>query len=116
VRPYVSGDPARLVHWPTSARRGELVVREYEPPPALGVALLVDLRGPRPEAIAGRAAGIGVATLKAGGIVWCGTCDDDGPVGGIVSDERELGRVLARAIAGPLPEPPPRWFVEVVQL
>ena len=27
------GDPARLVHWPTSARRGELVVREHEPPP-----------------------------------------------------------------------------------
>ena len=116
VRPYVSGDPARLVHWPTSARRGELVVREYEPPPALGVALLVDLRGPRPEAIASRAAGIGVATLKAGGIVWCGTCDDAGPAGEIVSDERELGRQLARAIAGPMPEPPPGWFVEVVHL
>ena len=32
VRPYVAGDPARLVHWPTSARRGELVVREHDPP------------------------------------------------------------------------------------
>ena len=36
VRPYAPGDPARLVHWPTSARRGEIVVREHEPPPALG--------------------------------------------------------------------------------
>src|SRR5690606_16704483 len=28
VRPYVPGDPAHLVHWPTSARVGSLVVRE----------------------------------------------------------------------------------------
>ena len=52
VRPYAPGDPARLVHWPTSARRGEIVVREHEPPPALGIALVVDLRGPIPEAAA----------------------------------------------------------------
>src|SRR5690606_31772681 len=32
VRPYVPGDPAHLVHWPTSARVGSLVVREMEPP------------------------------------------------------------------------------------
>ena len=49
VRPYAPGDPARLVHWPTSARRGEIVVREHEPPPALGVAIVVDLRGPTPR-------------------------------------------------------------------
>ena len=49
VRPYAPGDPARLVHWPTSARRGEIVVREHEPPPALGVALVVDLRGTDPR-------------------------------------------------------------------
>lgn len=115
VRPYVPGDPARLVHWPTSARRAELVVREYEPPPALGVALVVDMRGPHPEATASRAAGIGIATLKAGGIVWCGTCTEAGPVGELVADERALGRQLARAIAGPTPEPPSGWFVEVVQ-
>src|SRR5439155_631773 len=96
VRPYVPGDPARLVHWPTSARRGELVVREHEPPPALGVALVVDLRGLDPEDAASRAMGIGQSTLAAGGVVWCGTSEADGAVGEIVPDVRTLGRRLAR--------------------
>ncbi|QXC60938.1 DUF58 domain-containing protein [Aquihabitans sp. G128] len=43
VRPYVSGDPSHLVHWPSSARLGELVVRELEPPTPLGQAVVVDL-------------------------------------------------------------------------
>jgi uncharacterized protein (DUF58 family) len=30
LRPYRNGDPIRLVHWRTSARRGELRVREFE--------------------------------------------------------------------------------------
>jgi len=50
VRPYVSGDPSHLVHWPTSARAGELVVRELEPPVATGIALRVDLTPPRRRA------------------------------------------------------------------
>jgi uncharacterized protein (DUF58 family) len=115
VRPYVPGDAARLVHWPTSARRGELVVREYEPPPALGVALVVDLRGPDPEAAASRAAGLGNATLAAGGIVWCCTCEPRGPVSERVTDARDLGRRLARAVNGAPPEPPDGWSAEVVQ-
>ena len=114
VRPYSPGDPARLVHWPTSARRGELVVREHEPPPALGIALVVDLRGDGPETAASRAAGIGVATLAAGGIVWCGTFEEGEPVGEFVSDARDLGRRLARAEPGPPAEAPDGWPVERV--
>ena len=114
VRPYVPGDPARLVHWPTSARRGELVVREYEPPPALGVALVVDLRGPDPERAASLGAGIGSATLALGGLVWCCTCERSGPVSEPVHDARELGRRLARAVAGVPAEPPDGWHAEVV--
>ena len=114
VRPYAAGDPARLVHWPTSARRGEIVVREYEPPPALGVAIVVDLRGPTPEAAASRAAGIGGATLAAGGVVWCGTCETGEPVGEFVDNTRDLGRRLARAGAGQPAGAPDGWPVEVV--
>jgi uncharacterized protein (DUF58 family) len=114
VRPYVPGDPARLVHWPTSARRGELVVREYEPPPAVGIALVIDLRGPDPETVASRAMGIGAATLAAGGVVWCGTAELDGPVGEFVSDTRALGRRLAYAVGGQPAEPPNGWPLEVV--
>jgi uncharacterized protein (DUF58 family) len=114
VRPYVPGDAARLVHWPTSARRGTLVVREFEPPPALGVALVVDLRGGAPEEAASRAMGIGVATFAAGGLVWCCTCEPGGPVSDAVPDARMLGRRLARAISGEPPAPPDGWTAEVV--
>jgi uncharacterized protein (DUF58 family) len=114
VRPYSPGDPARLVHWPTSARRGEIVVREHEPPPALGIALVVDLRGTIPEVAASLAAGMGTATLAAGGVVWCGTFEDGEPVGGIVAVARDLGRRLARAMPGEPPEPPEHWPAELV--
>jgi len=114
VRPYAPGDPARLVHWPTSARRGELVVREHEPPPAVGVALVVDLRGATPEAAASLAAGIGRATLAGGGLVWCGTYEDGAPVGATVADTLDLERRLARAAPGPPASPPDRWPVETV--
>jgi uncharacterized protein (DUF58 family) len=114
VRPYAPGDPARLVHWPTSARRGEIVVREHEPPPAHGVALVVDLRGPRPETAASLAAGIGAATLAAGGVVWCGTNERGSAVGETVANVRELGRRLARSGPGAPASPPEGWPVEVV--
>jgi uncharacterized protein (DUF58 family) len=117
VRPYVPGDAARLVHWPTSARRGSLVVREHEPPPAVGVALVVDLSGTPEEAenAASRAAGIGRATLAAGGAVWCCTREDDGPVSAPVANPRDLGRRLAAAVPGEPGAPPPGWSVEVVK-
>jgi uncharacterized protein (DUF58 family) len=117
VRPYVSGDAARLVHWPTSARLGTLVVREHEPPPATGVALVVDLNGVPDgvERAASLAAGIGRATLAAGGAVWCCTSEPAGPVSARVTDARDLGRRLARAGAGEPGSPPPGWPVELVR-
>jgi len=117
VRPYVPGDAARLVHWPTSARRGSLVVREHEPPPAVGIALVVDVGGPpdEAEAAASRAAGIGRSTLAAGGAVWCCTHEADGPVSAPVTDARDLGRRLARAVPGEPGPPPDGWSVEVVR-
>src|SRR5206468_11476562 len=114
VRPYAAGDPARLAHWPTSARRGEIVVREYEPPPALGVAIVVDLRGGAPEVAASLAAGIGTATLAAGGVVWCGTFEGGLPVGEQVADALDLGRRLAGATSGPPAGPPGPSATEVV--
>jgi len=116
VRPYVAGDSARLVHWPTSARRGTLVVREHEPPGIVGVALVVDLDVTFDDAerIASRAAGIGRATLAAGGAVWCCTGEASGPVSARVVDQRDLGRRLARACAGPVGAPPSGWPVIVV--
>ena len=110
--------PARLVHWPTSARRGTLVVREHEPP---AVARGRARRRPRgtpddAERAASRAAGIGRATLAAGGArlvlhvrggaVRCRRAS---------STHRDLGRRLARARRRRgRRRRPPGWPVEVV--
>ena len=117
VRPYVPGDAARLVHWPTSARRGSLVVREHEPPPAVGVALVVDLSGSPEdgEIAASRAAGIGRATLEAGGAVWCCTHEAAGAVSAPVANARDLGRRLAAAEPGVPGTAPEGWSIEVVR-
>ncbi len=44
LRAYVPGDDLRLVHWPSSARTGELVVRLHEQPEPIGVTIVLDLR------------------------------------------------------------------------
>ncbi|WP_269542969.1 DUF58 domain-containing protein [Cerasicoccus fimbriatus] len=49
VREYVPGDPYRHVHWPQTARAGELMVREYEQITPANTYLLLDL------SLAGRA-------------------------------------------------------------
>jgi len=116
VRPYVPGDPARLVHWATSARRASLVVRELEPPPQLGLAIVVDLRagGGQAEDAASRAAGLARAVLVGGGECVLVTSELSGPVGEAVYDASQIGRRLAAAIAGPLLEAPRGWPSEVI--
>lgn len=42
VRPYRPGDSIRTIHWRSSARRGELVVREYDTAPAPELILVVE--------------------------------------------------------------------------
>ena len=43
LRPYVPGDSCRAIHWPTSARAGSLVVREWEEEEEGTLVLLVGL-------------------------------------------------------------------------
>ncbi len=50
VREYRSGDSLRRIHWKTSARRGELVVREFEPPGLRVLALILDPQPATPAA------------------------------------------------------------------
>jgi uncharacterized protein (DUF58 family) len=72
VREYRSGDPLRRIHWKTSARRGELVVREFEPPGLKVLALLLDPQPADPAAadqIARLAASEAWDCLRAGGRV-----------------------------------------------
>jgi uncharacterized protein (DUF58 family) len=42
LRTYRTGDSPRLIHWRTSARRGELMVREFEDEPSDNLLLIVD--------------------------------------------------------------------------
>lgn len=44
VREFRSGDPLRHVHWKTTARRGELVVREFEQETGTPLVVLIDNR------------------------------------------------------------------------
>ncbi|MBN2475316.1 MAG: DUF58 domain-containing protein [Pirellulales bacterium] len=46
VRPWRSGDSRRWIHWRTSARAGELVVRQFEQPRNRDLAVLLDLWQP----------------------------------------------------------------------
>lgn len=49
VREYRPGDPLRRIHWRSSARHGELIVREYEPPGVQTLAIICDPRPPTRE-------------------------------------------------------------------
>jgi uncharacterized protein (DUF58 family) len=42
VREYVPGDPMKRIHWPTTARRGSLIVKEFEQDPQAEVWLFLD--------------------------------------------------------------------------
>jgi uncharacterized protein (DUF58 family) len=116
VRPYVTGDPAHLVHWPSTARTGTLVVRELEPPAALGVALVVHLGdGTLPpsvvEPVAARAAGAAGEALERGARVLLCTIEASGPVVAECADRLAVQRRLALACTGPTPHPPEGWPV-----
>jgi uncharacterized protein (DUF58 family) len=108
VRPYVPGDAARLVHWRSTARRGELMVREMESAELLrGASLVVRLSLPddsdRAEALASEAAGLAIAALDGGLTVVLATREASGPASGAVVSRRAAGRRLAAAVPGAAP-------------
>jgi uncharacterized protein (DUF58 family) len=106
VREYADGDPIRSVHWPATARTGAVMVREYEGPRRPIVVIVVDLRGPDPELVASRAAGMADDALRAGARVELATAEVDGPRTGVVPTPLHVGRRLARATVGPPPRGP----------
>lgn len=46
LRPYAPGDDLRRVHWPSSARQGELQVRQFRPPRHGRLTVAIDTRPP----------------------------------------------------------------------
>lgn len=43
VRTYIPGDGLTRIHWPTTARMGELMVKEFDLDPTIDVVILLDL-------------------------------------------------------------------------
>ncbi|HEX9258914.1 MAG TPA: DUF58 domain-containing protein, partial [Acidimicrobiales bacterium] len=100
VRPWADGDSVGWVHWPTSLRVGELVVREWLPPGRPLVEVHARAGTPDPEVEASRAMGQVEAGLAAGHEVRL-----------VLPDERvhvrrrlDAARVLAVADLGPVPD------------
>ena len=46
VRDYVHGDPMKRIHWPSSAHRGQLMVKEFEQDPQADIWIFLDAYGP----------------------------------------------------------------------
>lgn len=42
LREYIAGDPLKRIHWPSSARRGKLMVKEFENDPQAETWLMLD--------------------------------------------------------------------------
>lgn len=113
VRPYVTGDPSHLVHWPSTARTGSLVVRELEPPASRGMAIVVDLgaagAGAAADSVAARAVGAARSVREQGGRVLLSTCEWGGPVLSEAPDELAVQRRIALATGGSPPAAPDGW-------
>ncbi len=110
VREHMSGDPLRMVHWPATARRGSLIVKELESPAQPRLHVVVTLSGADEidEDAAERAMGIVAHALDADRAVTLYTVDGDGGHITQVGTLRDAGRRLATAAAGVPPTPPTR--------
>ena len=94
VRQYQPGDPLRRIHWRTTARRGELIVREFEPPGVQNLGIFLDPDPPGNEAadqVARIAASEAYDCLREGGRVtlWAPGCEPSQP-----DEERNLVALL----------------------
>jgi uncharacterized protein (DUF58 family) len=98
VRPFRAGDSPRWVHWRTSARRSELMVREFERTPTDNLILILDPWTPaRQEPEGGAASPTEDAAMR--------RLEDAVSVAATICWEwcRQKGDRLVFAIAGPSP-------------
>jgi uncharacterized protein (DUF58 family) len=89
LRDYRSGDSPRWIHWRTSARRGELMVKEFEQQNEQDLAILIDPWLPRTKATAEQREAVEQA-ISFAGTICLETC-------------RHPGRRLVLGWTGPAP-------------
>ena len=115
LRPYVVGDDLRRVHWASSARAGDLLIRQDDPPWQGHLTILLDARADHSEAtgfeVAVSAAASLVQTVAEKGdrirlVITDGT--DSGLVDARTTRDTLLEHlaVVERHAGGALPEPP----------
>ncbi|MCK9920997.1 DUF58 domain-containing protein [Frankia sp. AgPm24] len=72
LRPYATGEDLRLVHWPSSARAGELMVRTHMDPTEPAATVVLDVRRDAyPPGGAGRAAFEAAVDVAAAAVMTC---------------------------------------------
>jgi uncharacterized protein (DUF58 family) len=71
VREYVPGDPRQAIHWPTSARKGELFVRQFDHLPSADWWIFLDLE-------ASVQAGSGAESTEEHGVILAASLADLG--------------------------------------
>lgn len=109
LRGYVPGDDVRRIHWPSSARTGTAMVRQFEVPWQHRSTVLVDLRPSRHdpasfERTLTAAASAAALSARAGELLRFGTTLDRDPPFVTASDHFEalLDRLaVAEPVAGP---------------
>jgi uncharacterized protein (DUF58 family) len=109
LRPYAPGDRLTRLHWPSFARTGDLLVREFLEPDAGSLSILVDLRpaahaGDSFEQMISRAAGFGTRALADGVTVeLCTSAGDRMRIPAGTAARQTLLRALA--LLGPTAAP-----------
>lgn len=83
LREYVPGDDLRKIHWPSSARLGELQVRQFRPPRHGRLSIVIDTRPPGDavhaiDATSSVAGSIANAVLQSGDATRIETTDGRG--------------------------------------
>ncbi len=110
IREYRPGDSLRRIHWRSSARHGQLVVREYEPPGLQTLTIVLDPSPPSTEVadqIARIAASEAWDCIREGGrvVIWApGMEPSEGPRD-LWSQLDWLARYPRAAGASPAPSP-----------
>jgi uncharacterized protein (DUF58 family) len=105
VREYRAGDPLRRIHWRSSARLGQLVVREYEPPGQQTVGIFCDPSPPTrkvADQVARLAASEAWDCIREGGrvVLWAPGLEPSLP-----SEARNLWALLEWLARYPAPPP-----------
>ena len=103
VREYRAGDALRRIHWPSSARHAELMVREHEPPGVQVVGIICDPEPPSidvADQVARLAASEAWDCIRGGGrvVLWSPGCQPTGP-----AESRSLWALLEWLATYPRP-------------